>query len=422
MIGAIADDFTGATDIAVAFRRSALRVVLVFDRENATPVGDADVVVIAQKTRAVSAATAVEQSLDALRWLQEAGAEQFFFKYCSTFDSRDEGNIGPVADALAEALGAPHTVFVPSSPAHQRTQYMGHLFVGGELLSDSPMRHHPLTPMTDSSIPRVLSRQTPRHVGLVDHRDVREGSERIAERIAAAEQAGTPYLVVDAVCPADLLEIGAAVSHDPLVTGAAGLADGFGAAYARRLGIAPDRRTDTSSQGPVGPVRAAALAGSCSSRTLEQVEHMRSLHPHLFLDAAAHPDPVVLAESALAWFDAKPDASTPLLFSSQPPEDLRRTQEALGIERASQILETATGLIARGLVERGVRRLVVAGGETSGAVVTALGVTSGEIGSEVAAGVPWIYTHVPEPIALLLKSGNFGDSEMLDRALHQEQP
>ena len=149
---------------------------------------------------------------------------------------------------------------------------------------------------------------------------------------------------------------------------------------------------------------------------------MRSLHPHLFLDAAAHPDPVVLAESALAWFDAKPDASTPLLFSSQPPEDLRRTQEALGIERASQILETATGLIARGLVERGVRRLVVAGGETSGAVVTALGVTSGEIGSEVAAGVPWIYTHIPEPIALLLKSGNFGDSEMLDRALHQEQP
>lgn len=414
MIGAIADDFTGATDIAVAFRRAGLRVAILFNGPHDAVLPTHDVAIIALKTRTIAPEEAVRQSVEAVEWLREHGAKQIFFKYCSTFDSRPEGNIGPVADALMELLQTDRAVFVPSAPEHLRTQYMGHLFVDHLLLSDSPMRHHPLTPMTDSYIPSVLASQTTTAVALIDHRDVRRGRQRIATSLTAAERSGTPYIVVDAVTDSDLVEIGEAVVYDPLVTGAAGLAGGLGAAVARRIGRPTRSRLR---EDPLGEVPAAALAGSCSARTLEQIAAMQDEQPSLLLDAVTTPDSAGLAEQALAWFDTQPAGSAPLIYSSLAPAELRRTQEILGTDRASDILETAMGLIARGLVARGVRRIVVAGGETSGAVVTALDVNAGVIGEEAAPGVPWIFSADEEPIALLLKSGNFGDSELLSRAV-----
>lgn len=414
MIGAIADDFTGATDIAVAFRRAGLRVVILFNGPHETNLPDHDVTIIALKTRTIAPAEAVRQSVEAMEWLRTHGAKQIFFKYCSTFDSRPEGNIGPVADALMHLLRTERAVFAPSSPEHLRTQYMGHLFVDRLLLSDSPMRHHPLTPMRDSFIPSVLASQTAHPVALIDHRDVRGGRNRISALLDTAVREGTPYVVVDAISDSDLVEIGEAVVFDPLVTGAAGLAGGLGAAVARRLGRSTRRDGDDD---PIGVVPAVALAGSCSARTLEQIAHMRHAHPSLLLDAVATPDSETLAAQALAWYDQQEADSAPLIYSSLPPAQLRLAQAALGAERASAILETAMGLIARGLVDRGVKRLVIAGGETSGAVVTALDVDGGVIGEEAAPGVPWIFTGGDAPVALLLKSGNFGDPQLLTRAV-----
>jgi len=420
MIGAIADDFTGATDVAVAFRRAGLRTIVLFggpDDEDELPPHDA--LVIALKTRTIDPAEAVRVSLEAVRWLRERGAEQVFFKYCSTFDSKPEGNIGPVADALADYLDAPIAAMVPSAPEHKRTQYMGHLFVGKVLLSDSPMRHHPLTPMTDSRIPRVLASQTTREVMLIDHKAVRAGRDEIRHRLDRGSAKGVRYAVIDAVSAEDLIEIGYAVLDDVLVTGAAGLAGGIGIARASRLTESAQMRLHSVQEDPIGNVPSAVLAGSCSARTLEQIGTMMLDHPSYLLDAVATPTSEGLASSALSWFDRQEAGSAPLIYSSLPPEQLKWAQKELGTERSATILEGAMGLIAQGLVERDVRRIVVAGGETSGAVVTALNVNGGVIGEEAAAGVPWIYTTGAKPIALLLKSGNFGEPDLLARAVEQ---
>ena len=416
MIGAIADDFTGGTDVAVALRRAGLRTVILFGSvKEGTVLPPHDAVVIALKTRTVEPADAVQQSIAATQWLREHGAEVIYFKYCSTFDSTPRGNIGPVADALADLLSAARAVVVPSSPEHLRSQYMGHLFVDQQLLSDSPMRHHPLTPMTDSFIPRVLGTQTPRLIELIDHRTVRAGREALRAELDIKTATGARYVVIDAVDDRDLAEIGAACIDDVLITGAAGLAGGLGAAYAARSGSAQTRAE--ADLDPVGEVPAAVLAGSCSARTLEQIHQMKNEHASFHLDAVTTPDSASLAAAALAWFDSLENESAPLIYSSLPPEELRRAQEALGRDRASALNEAAMGIIARGLVERGIRRFVIAGGETSGSVVTALEVDGGLIGHEIAPGVPWIYTSNPDPVALLLKSGNFGDPQMLNDAV-----
>ena len=414
MIGAIADDFTGGTDVAVALRRAGLRTVVLFGIPEDDVLPDHDAIVIALKSRTIAAADAVRESLEAAQWLRDHGVDQLFFKYCSTFDSRPEGNIGPVADALADLLGATRAAVVPSSPEHGRTQFMGHLFVGQQLLSDSPMRHHPLTPMTDSFIPRVLETQTSRPVVLVDHAEVRQGREHLRAAFDTAQADGARYIVVDAVSDDDLIEIGYACIDDVFVTGAAGLAGGLGVARFNRAGAATP---DALGIDPVGDVPAAVLAGSCSARTLEQIDHMQADHDSFWLDAVSLPDPQALAARALAWYDGRSTSSAPLIYSSLPPAELSHVQSVLGVAGASQILETAMGIIARGLVERGVSRLVVAGGETSGAVVTALDVAGGLIGAEAAPGVPWIYTTGSTPVALLLKSGNFGDAGLLARAV-----
>jgi uncharacterized protein YgbK (DUF1537 family) len=418
MIGAIADDVTGASDVAVALRREGLRTLLFF---GIPPEGDElpahDALVVALKSRMIPAADAVAQSRDALRWLLAHRVTTTYFKFCSTFDSTSEGNIGPVLDALASDLGARSVVMTPSSPEHGRTQYRGHLFVGDLLLSESHMRHHPVTPMTDSNLVSLLRGQSGERVALIDHSRTRGGETAIRAAIAQAEADGDRYLLVDAIDGRDLRGIGAAALGAPLVAGAAGLAGGLAAAVAAtrsgdRVVEASAEQSDILRHGP-----AAVIAGSCSARTLEQIaELVRSDRPAFHLDVLAERRPEALAAAALSWYDALNPSPAPLFYSSATPAELRVVQETLGAGPSAEILETATGLIARGLIERGVRKLVSAGGETSGAVVAALGVTGGIIGEEEARGVPWIFTASEHPLALLLKSGNFGDADLLVRA------
>lgn len=409
-VGVIADDVTGGTDAGAAFGRPGLRTLLYFDSPGGdTPVPDHDVIVIALKTRTRARAAAVAQSLEAAAWLRGRGAGQIFFKYCSTFDSTPEGNIGPVLDALAGELGAALVVQTPSSPEHGRTQYAGHLFVDGVPLAESPMRHHPLTPMTDSSLPRLLGAQTGRPVGTIAHRVVTAGAAAIR---AALDEEGAPrYLFADALTDADLAEIGRAVLDQPLVAGAAGLAGGLASALAERL------PRDARAARPADPTgRAAVLAGSCSRRTLEQIGTMRAAgRPAYHLDALVRPDAASLAHAALGWYDVLSDPSAPVIYSSLPPDQLREVQRRLGVAGAAELLEGTHALIARGLVDRGVTRLITAGGETSGAIVRALDVPGGVIGREAARGVPWIHVS-GRPLALLLKSGNFGGPDLLLRA------
>ncbi|SNT47309.1 3-oxo-tetronate kinase [Rhodococcoides kyotonense] len=417
MIGAIADDFTGATDIAVAFRRQGLKTTIIFRLDEKTVLSDSDAVVIALKIRTIDAVDAVDRALTALHWLQARGAKQILYKYCSTFDSRPDGNIGPVVDALSRSLNARHVIFVPASPQHGRTQYMGHLFVDRTLLSESPMRHHPLTPMRQSHLPTVLSEQTEHDVALIDHRAVAQGPEHIVSLLKEFDTPGS-YVLIDALDENDLRTIGSACANDVLITGAAGLAAAVGEAHARHLGKQPDY--DHSNIGhELFP--AVALAGSCSARTLEQIEFMKHQgHPAHLLNALETPDADLLAHRALGWYDEQTHAAGPLIYSSLPPTQLHITQQHLGTARASSILEAAMGLIASGLVDRGARRLIVAGGETSGAVVTALNIDGGVIGPEAATGVPWIRTTGTKPIDLLLKSGNFGEPDLLTKSVGKE--
>ena len=415
MIGAIADDFTGGTDVAVALRRAGLRTALYFRTpDDGYRAAGRDAVVVALKSRTVDPDDAVAASLAATRWLQVQGATQIYFKYCSTFDSTPRGNIGPVADALRAYLGAELAVVVPSSPEHLRTQYLGHLFVDDVPLADSHMRHHPLTPMTKSRVVELLADQTDAKVDLVPHPLVRAGRRAISRAVDQLSGDGVTYLVVDAIDDEDLDEIGRACIDHRLVTGAAGLAGGLGRAWADRLGTSAAARGDARGATPDGP--AAVLAGSCSARTLEQVDRMRHHRPSYRLDVLAHPDAERLGELALAWIDRLTDDGAPLVYSSSTPAELRDVHDRLGVDESARILEDAMGRIARGLVDRGVRRLIVAGGETSGSVVTALDVRGGLIGAEAAPGVPWIHLSDGDPaagVALLLKSGNFGDRDLL---------
>lgn len=418
VIGVIADDFTGATDVAVAFRSAGARTAIVFGQPAAdAALPAADVVVVALKTRTTAPDVAVEQSLNTARRLLASGATQLYFKICSTFDSTPSGNIGPVADALVELHGGDLVAAVtPSSPRHDRRQLFGHLFVGAQLLSDSPMRHHPLTPMTESRIPEVLRRQTPHRVGLIDLRTVLGGADEVRKALEAARTRGERYAVVDAVTPADLDVIGEAVRDAPVIIGAAGLAAGVARARWRDAGDVAVGVGDLPTDASPASGRGVAVAGSCSARTLEQIEHMRRFARSYRIDAFASSEPSELARGALEWFDDVPPTEPALIYTSLPPAQLRAVQDALGADRASALLEDALSHVTRGLVERGVRRLVIAGGETSGAVVEALSIRSAVIGEEAAAGVPWVLSLDDRRIALLLKSGNFGEVDLLTTA------
>ncbi|HEX6944729.1 MAG TPA: 3-oxo-tetronate kinase [Casimicrobiaceae bacterium] len=414
LLGCIADDFTGATDLASMLVRSGMTTVQTIGVP-ARPLDEApDAVVVALKSRTIPAPEAVAQSLTALRWLQAQGAQQIYFKYCSTFDSTDAGNIGPVADALLDALGASFTIACPAFPTNKRTIYLGHLFVGDVLLSDSPMRDHPLTPMRDANLVRVLARQTRRGVGLVSHPTVAQGGEAIRAAFAKLQGEGVAHAVVDAIDDDDLMAIGAACRDLKLVTAGSGVALGLPQNF-RAAGLLParaDAATLPSVQG-----KAAVLAGSCSAQTRRQVALMTRTHTAVALDPMAG-SAQAMAQSALARVAADLEAGRPfLVYSTAEPEQVAAVQAKLGREQAAATIEAAFGALATALVERGVRRLVVAGGETSGAVVQALGIESLAIGPAIDPGVPWTTARGRTTLALALKSGNFGSDDFFTKSL-----
>ena len=414
LLGCIADDLTGATDLANTLVRQGMRTVQLIgvpDAEASLP--EADTIVVALKSRTIPAAEAVAMSRAALRRLRDAGARQFFFKYCSTFDSTDEGNIGPVADALLADLGESFTIACPAFPENKRTIYLGHLFVGGVLLSDSSMRNHPLTPMTDANLVRVLGRQTKAKVNLVSYSVVQQGPEAIADCFDALRSGGVTYAIVDATEDRHLLDIGAACADLKLVTGGSGVALGLPENF-RRQGLLPTLASADALPAIAG--QEAVLAGSCSAATLQQVEQMKRSRPAFAVDPAALAAGEDVVGHAIAWARERLAGGPVLIYATAPPEDVARVQQQLGRERAGALIEQALAEIAAGLVAAGVRRLVVAGGETSGAVVQRLGAKALRIGPQIDPGVPWTASIGEPALALALKSGNFGAPDFFTKA------
>ena len=413
LLGCIADDLTGASDIALMLARGGMRTVqTVGVPQGALPYADA--VVVSLKSRTAPVAEAVRDSLAALAALRAAGARRFFFKYCSTFDSTDRGNIGPVADALLDALGARFAIACPAFPVNKRTIYLGHLFVGDRLLSESGMQNHPLTPMTDPDLVRVLGRQTKHKVGLVPHAVVARGAAAIGAACAALERDGIRYAIVDALADDDLTAIGAAIADHALVTGGSGVALGLPEAW-RKAGLLSPRADAQALPHAAGHV--AAIAGSCSTATLGQIAEAAKTWPTLKLTPERLAGGEDSAAKALDWARSRLAAGPVLVYGSGTPEEVKRAQGLLGRERAGAIVEEALAEIAAGLAREGVGRLIVAGGETSGAVVTKLGVKSLRIGPEIAPGVPWLASADGPKLHLALKSGNFGGPDFFRRAV-----
>ncbi len=416
ILGVIADDYTGAIDVADALRSAGLRTLLLFgiDEPAAVPPG-LDAIVVALKTRSVAAQDAVDRSLAALSLLQQHGVDQVYLKYCSTFDSTPRGNIGPVLDALAAQTHADVVLTTPSSPMHGRIVRDGLLFVDGVPLAQSHMARHPLNPMTDSLLTRLLAPQTGREVRTLSLDVVRAGPDAVARALEPSSAGVARIVIADAIEQRDLDTLAATQPDAPLLAGAAGLALAIGRARAQRT-----RRRPASPALVVPPRqrRAAVLAGSCSQSTLAQVARFREGgHPAHRLVASPEMTAEGLVADALRWFDALPGPAVPLFYASADAEERARVDREVGGERASRIFEEALAGIASALRERGIDRFVVAGGETSGAVTGGLGVRGGVVGGRVDEGVAWLYS-TPEPsLALLLKSGNFGSPDLFLRAI-----
>jgi uncharacterized protein YgbK (DUF1537 family) len=417
LLGCIADDFTGATDLANNLVRAGMRTIQTIGVPDRDLAGDAEAVVVALKSRTIPAREAVAQSLDALRWLKARGARQFYFKYCSTFDSTSAGNIGPVIDALLDALegaGAGFTIATPAFPDNQRAVFKGHLFVGDVLLHESGMQHHPLTPMTDSNLVRVLQAQCTRRVGSIDYRVVARGAAAIRARIGELRAHGVGIAIVDAISNHDLHAIGAAVRDMPLVTAGSGIA----IALPANFDIAP---SDAAGALPPAHGLRAIVSGSCSAATQRQVaSFVGSNLPAFRVDPSRIAAGVDVAAEALQWATPLLADSTVLVYSTAEPADVTDIQQRLGVRQAGDMIEGMLATITRRLVERGVRQLVIAGGETAGACVQALGVAQLQIGSQIDPGVPWCHALTDvggsAAIHLALKSGNFGSDDFFTRS------
>lgn len=413
LLGCIADDFTGATDLATTLVKQGMRTVqLIGVPRDGQAAEGFDAVVVALKSRTAPVSEAVDESRAALRWLRDAGARQYFFKYCSTFDSTAQGNIGPVADALLQELDASFTIACPAFPTNKRTVYQGHLFVGDALLNESGMQNHPLTPMTDANLVRVLGAQTSAAVGLVPYATVAVGSDAIGDAYRDLRDNGCRYAIVDAVNDADLLAIGAASAALQLVTGGSGVALGLPDNYRREGLLAAQSQ-------PAWPKRSghrAVLAGSCSQATLAQVAFARERFcTHALDPLQLHADGEHL-QTLLREIARDLTQGPVLVYSTAEPESVQQAQARLGRAVAAELIESAMGRLASELVASGVDQLVVAGGETSGAVVQALDIAALRIGPEIDPGVPWCETLGSPDLALALKSGNFGGEDFFVKA------
>lgn len=410
-LGCIADDFTGGTDLSTNLAKSGFRTVQTLGLScEGAELNGIDAIVVALKSRTIPASKAKALSIEALRWLQALGCRQFYFKYCSTFDSTPAGNIGPVIDALLEELGKPLTVVCPAFPDNGRTVYRGHLFVHDLLLSECGMQNHPLTPMTDANIVRILSAQTQSRVDLIRYDTIIHGIEAIRQRIAELRDLGLRMAVTDTTSNRDLLALGESVSDLKLVTGGSGLA----------LGLRPDTINAPSTPAfPIPAGKRAILAGSCSKTTLAQIEHAKAEYAFFQLRPFdLHSDFAGALNHALSWARKHLNQDkTVLIYSSGNPVEVSVSQTHLGLQHASELVERALSALASYLAEEGGRQFIVAGGETSGAVVNALKIRALRIGKEIAPGIHWtLGLGGPHPVALALKSGNFGATNFLTHA------
>lgn len=407
-IGVIADDLTGATDIAGFLANNGLRTVQI-NGVPTEPLPDAEAIVVGLKSRSIEPADAVALSLHTLAALQAAGAERILFKYCSTFDSTPKGNIGPVTDALLDALGQDLTIIVPALPVNGRTVYKGYLFVGDVLLNESGMRNHPVNPMTDASLVRTMAAQSKGEAGVVGIDVVRRGPEAITARLDELRAGGVRYAVIDTIEDADLTTIGEATKDLTLTTGGSGLGAGLARALTSR-----GEMTTTDWQPVAGD--AVVLSGSCSLMTNSQVAAYRQLAPSLEVDVERLlADPDGYRAEALDWVLGQPTDPAPMVYATAAPERVRALQDAHGAAEVSAAIEHFFGWLAARLREHGIRRFIIAGGETSGAVTGALGINGFQVGPQIAPGVPWVRS-LDDSIELALKSGNFGDVDFFTRA------
>ncbi|MFD2205891.1 3-oxo-tetronate kinase [Kiloniella antarctica] len=422
VLGCIADDLTGATDLAMILVQAGMKTVQIVGMpDENTPVPDAEAVVVALKSRTTNSYDAIRMSLIACDWLQKAGAKQIFFKYCSTFDSTKEGNIGPVTDALLEKLGCSDTIACPAFPENGRTVYRGYLFVNEGLLSESSLRNHPLTPMNDPNLKRVLAAQSKSHITNIFFEDVEKGPEAISQamkiRVKSQEKTVPVIHIIDALNDNHLQSIGQACQGMALITGGSALAQGLPDNF-RKTGWLPNFIKKASFSPPLGS--SVILSGSCSEATRAQVEYAKSRIPHFRLDAFDILEKKPVVEQALEWAEQAMKADDPIMFySSADPEIITRIQKERGRVEVGSRVEAVIGKIAHGLKKIGARRFVVAGGETSGAVIDALGVKTMEIGPPIDPGVPWTISDGTPSLALALKSGNFGTEDFFLKAVSQ---
>jgi uncharacterized protein YgbK (DUF1537 family) len=417
-LGCIADDYTGASDLANTLTRAGLRTVQTIGvPADDFPLPDVDAVVVSLKSRSIEASLAVARSRASEKWLRGRGADHVLFKICSTFDSTDAGNIGPVMDALRADSGDAIVLVTPAFPETGRTVYKGNLFVGSVPLNESPLKDHPLNPMHDSNLVRVLARQSKTKIGLVELATLTQGPGAVRKKLAELTGQGVGAVIVDAVFDSDLEAIGAVALDYRLSVGASGIGLGLARALVKS-GRAASNASNAISDAPVGRP-AACLAGSCSQATLQQVANAEKVMPVLHLD----PEQVIAgndeARRALAWARDRLKESPVLIASSSTPEEVAALQSRHGRDAAGHAIEQAMADIADGLVQAGVRRLVVAGGETSGAVVDRLGIPGFLVGAEIAAGVPVLRAVGAKAgeMLLALKSGNFGGPAFFSDAL-----
>ena len=413
-LGCIADDFTGATDLASMLARSGVNVSLRIGVPLSTPENTAEIEVIALKTRSISASKAIEESLSALKWLKEAGAKKYFFKYCSTFDSTAEGNIGPVSEALMNELKVGQTIYCPAFPENGRSIYMGNLFVGQKLLSESSMKDHPLTPMNDSNLMRLLSAQVSRRVGLADRIVVNSGVNSLKEKLISLKENDVPHVIVDAVADTDLDTIASACQDMDFITGGSALAMPLAEFYKASGKISANDNSFMNKKLNTGSI---ILSGSCSEMTIIQVKNFIQRGA-----AAFQLDPIDLAENGvkkvLDWLSSQDFTKNIIIYATSDPDTVKKVQAELGVDMAGKIVEQGLSECAIAARELGIKNFIIAGGETSGAITKALNVRQLDIGIEIAPGVPWTFSGKKNnKIALSLKSGNFGSEEFFTEAL-----
>ncbi|EKT53077.1 3-oxo-tetronate kinase [Providencia sneebia] len=415
-LGVIADDFTGATDIAGFMVQNGWRVVQLLNEPNEnTPVPqNVDAIVISLKSRSCPADEAINASVKSCEWLkQNAQCQQIFYKYCSTFDSTEKGNIGPVTDALMQWLNTPLSLICPALPVNGRTVVHGHLFVNGQLLNESGMQNHPVTPMTDANLLRVMEKQSEGQAGLISLNEVQQGSDVIQKRLTALKAQGVSYAVIDALTMDDLLPIARAAREMALLTGGSGL----GAALAHNDTGSQWGAAASQGDKPTGKDRKTViLSGSCSTMTNKQVQSYQQIAPAKVLDVGECLNNSQYAQQLAIWVQAQSASKlAPLLYATQPPEILKKIQETYGAELASSAVENVFGEVVKILQKQGYNTFIIAGGETSGKVVQSLGTEQLSIGAPISPGVPWVQD-LKSGHWLALKSGNFGQENFFQYA------